>query len=52
MIGDFQSNKSTLTKKYKVLSTLFSAVTTELKLFRDSKNKLSSSVSYKNGEFG
>jgi hypothetical protein len=49
--GPFRSNKSALTKKYNVLSTFYSVVTTELKLFRDINNKFSSSFSYKNGKF-
>jgi hypothetical protein len=47
-----KTNKPALTKKYNVLSALFSIITTELKLFRDSNSKFASSVSYKKGKFG
>jgi hypothetical protein len=52
VIDDPQAKESALTKKYSVLSTFFSVVTTGLKVFRDSNSKFSSSVSYKNGKFG
>jgi hypothetical protein len=50
LIGDSQSNKSALTQNYNFLSTLFSGVTTELKLFRASNSKFLSSVNNKNGQ--
>jgi hypothetical protein len=43
------TNKSVLTKEYNVLSTIFSVVTTELKLFTDSNSKFN--FLFVNGKF-